>query len=190
MIAPCASCRRVLAAVTIAALAGAGVAVAAGSGAFGGISAAKDAQTGVSVLPSAVLARINEMNTRDASTSSAIPQLLPDSARVLGTMPDGSRVYGLSNTHGDLCVVGETGGGCGAPLSMSHPITMNMSADSPTTGGTFIASGVALDGVTSVSFTLAPGNGTVVTAPVTNNVYQYELQDTCELCALRHRPFR
>ncbi len=164
--------------VTVAALAGTGVAVAAGLGAFNGISAAQGTQTGASVLPSAILAQVKEMNAQHASVSAAIPQLLPDTARVLGTMPDGSPVYGLSNTHGDLCVISEAGGGCGAPLSKSHPITMNMSAESPTTGGTFIASGVALDGVTSVSFTLAPGDGTVITVPVENNVYWYEKQDT------------
>jgi hypothetical protein len=52
---------------------------------------------------------------------------------------------------------------------------VTFSNDSPTTGGTFIASGFAIDGVTSVSFTV---RGQEVTVPVKNNFWDYEEHDS------------
>jgi len=155
-----------LAAAAVAALAGASAAVAAGLGAFNGISVAQNTQTGTIVLPAAVLAQVKQQNATAAKWSWAA-QLLPDTARVLGKMPDGSLVYGLSDTHGNLCTIGEAAGSCGPPLSRSHPITDGFG----NTGSDLIASGIAMDGVTSVSFTV---NGTPVTVPVKNNVWVYE----------------
>jgi hypothetical protein len=145
----------------------------AGLGPFNGISAAQHAKTGADLLPSGVLAQIKQMNARNANASKpgfALPRLLPKTARVLGRAFDGSVVYGLTDTRGDLCLFGEVGG-CGPPLSRQHPITMGMANASPTTGGTFIVSGVAMDGVTSVSFTVW---GKEVTVPVEDNVYLYK----------------
>lgn len=171
----------VVAAVAVAALVGAGVAIAAGFGAFNGISAAQETQTGADVLPPAVLAQVEQMNAQTAEENQAassrfqIPLLLPDTARVLGTMPDGSKVYGLTDTHGNLCLIGEAGDGCGPPLTHSQPITLGTANASPTAGGTFIAQGVALDGVTSISFTVS---GKAVTVPVKDNVYIYKEPDS------------
>lgn len=165
-------------AVAVAALAATGAAIADGFGAFNGISTAQRAQTGANVLPAAVLARVQEMNSEAAAHSSSglhIPQLLPDTARVLGKMPDGSLVYGLSDTNGELCTIGEAGGGCGPPLSRSQPITASFANPSPTAGGELTGSGVAIDGVTSVSFSVA---GKTVTVPVTNNTWTYQEQDS------------
>jgi hypothetical protein len=162
-----------VAAVATAALVGAGVAIAAGLGAFNGISAAQNTPTGADVLPPALLAQIEQMNPQDPSA----PQLLPDTARVLGTMPDGSKVYGLTDTRGDLCLIGAVGS-CGPPLSDKQPITFSAANDAPTTGATFIAEGVAIDGVASVSFTPVPGDGAEVTVPVKNNVWVYKEPDS------------
>jgi len=174
--------RRVLvAAVAVAALVGAGVAIAAGVGAFNGISAAQQTQTGADVLPPAVLAQVQQMNAQTAAENQAassrfqFPLLLPDTARVLGTMPDGSKVYGLTDTHGNLCLIGEAGDGCGPPLTHSHPITLGAANPSPTAGGTFVVQGVAMDGVTSVSFTVS---GKAATVPVKDNVYIYKEPDS------------
>lgn len=170
-----------VAVVAAAALAGAGVAIAAGFGAFDGISAAQNTQVGTNVLPPAVLAQVEQMNAWDTEHNQAptarfqIPLLLPDTARVLGTMPNGSKVYGLTDTHGNLCLIGEAGGGCGPPLSEAHPITFATSNPAPTAGGEFTATGVALDGVTAVSFTVA---GKQVTVPVKNNVWVYQEPDS------------
>lgn len=169
-----------VAAVAIAALVGAGVAIAAGLGAFNGISAAQQTQVGADVLPRAVLAQLKEMNAQTARENAQmadnpkgfqIPLLLLATARVLGTSPGGSEVYGLTDTKGELCLFGAMGGGCGPPLSASHPITMGGSNASPTAGGTLTVGGVAMDGVTSVSFTVW---GKAVTVPVKDNVYVYE----------------
>lgn len=168
-----------VAAALTAALAGAGVAIAAGFGAFNGISAAQSTTIGANILPPGLLARIDQMNAGDSEGNPSFPQFLPNTARVLGTMPDGSKVYGLTNTRGDLCLISEAGGDCGPPLSSSNPITAS-SSNTPTSStapstaaGTFIASGVAMDGVTSVSFTIT-STGKTVTVPVENNVWVYE----------------
>jgi hypothetical protein len=150
----------------------------AGLGPFNGISAAQHAKTGSDLLPSGVLAQIKQMNAQSANASKTgfePPRLLPDSARVLGTMPDRSKVYGLTDTRGDLCLIGEVGGSCGPPLTQSRPITFGTFNRSPTTGGTFVASGVAIDGVTSVSFKVW---GKEVRVPVKNNVWVYKKRHT------------
>lgn len=169
-----------VAAAGVAALAAASVAISAGFGAFNGISSAQQTQTGAGVLPPVVLAQVKQMNAQATEQNQAadarfeIPLLLPDTARVLGTMPDGSKVYGLTDTKGELCLVGAIGS-CGPPLSKSQPITAGFGNASPTTGGELYASGVAIDGVTSVSFTVS---GKEVTVPVKNNVWVYTEPDS------------
>jgi len=178
-----------VAAVVVAALVGVGVAIADGFGAFNGISAAQNTPTGSDVLPPALLAQIEQMNAENQSNGAA-QQLLPDTARVLATTPDGAKVYGLTDAGGDLlCLIGAEGGSCGPPLSHSQPITMTGTNPSPTTGGTFTAEGVAIDGVTSVSFTVAPGDGQEVTVPVQKNFWIYTEPDShgvAEHCVVAH----
>jgi hypothetical protein len=168
----------VVAAVLMVALALTGIAIANGVGAFNGIGAAQNTPTGSNVLPPKVLAEIERENAFAAEHSTAkfkMPRLLPDTARVLGTMPDRSKVYGLTDTRGDLCLIGEVGGSCGPPLTQSRPITFGTFNRSPTMGGTFVASGVAIDGVTSVSFRVW---GKEVNVPVKNNVWVYKKRHT------------
>ena len=141
---------------------------------FNGIRAARHARTGADLLPSRVLARIEQLNAQSAGASQPglePARLLPHTARVLGKASDGSVLYGLADTRGDLCTFSDAGGSCAPPLSKTHPITMVMANAAPTTGGTFVVSGVAIDGVDSVSFTVW---GKAVTVPVTHNVYVYE----------------
>lgn len=160
--------------LVVLALAITGVAIANGVGVFNGISAAQNTPTGVSVLDRKALAEIKLQNSYAAAHSTSrfpIPRLLLNTARVLGTMPNGSKVYGLANSRGNLCLIGDTGGGCFPPLDKSHPITFMSFNRSPTTGGTFIATGVAIDGVNSVSFKVWSHE---VSVPVRNNVWVYE----------------
>jgi hypothetical protein len=156
-----------VAVVVVVALALTGVAIADGVGAFNGLSAAQHTQTGASVLDPETRAAIEQENTMAPNAM----QLLPDTARILSRLPDGSPVYALTDTRGDLCIVSEGAGGCTTPLNNAHPIFVTFSNDSPTTGGTFIASGFAIDSVASVSFTV---RGKKVTVPVKNNVWGYE----------------
>jgi hypothetical protein len=157
-----------------------GVAIANSVGAFNGISSAQNRQTGTNVLPPKLLAEIKQQNASAAKFRkehgvSWPAYLLPDTARALGKMPDGSKVYGLTDTRGELCLFGEVGGSCSAPLDKEHPITFASFNASPTTGGTFIASGVAIDGVTSVSFRVWSQE---VTVPVKDNVWVYKKANT------------
>ena len=178
-----------VAAVLVAAVVGVGVAVAAGFGAFNGISAAQNTPTGSDVLPPALLAQVEQMNAEN-DNNGAGRKLLPDTARVLATTPEGDKVYGLTDAQGDLlCLLSAEGGSCGPPLSNSQPITMTGSNPSPTTGATFTAEGVAIDGVTSVSFTVAPGDGHEVTVPVQKNFWIYTQPDShgvVEHCVVAH----
>jgi hypothetical protein len=159
-----------VAAVVVGALALTGFAIAAGLGAFNGISAARNTPIGSRVLPKAVLEQIKKMHA--VNVKRGVPDhLLPSTARVLGTAPDGSKVYGLTDTRGDLCLIGEVGGGCGPPLSHSQPITFGAFNPIATGAGTFYAGGVAIDGVTSVSFKVW---NHPVTVPVRHNVWLYK----------------
>lgn len=82
-------------------------------------------------------------------------------------MPDGFPVFVLSDTSGEICLAGGLSGGCGPALSKTDPLIIG-EVDAPTTGRTYHAGGVAIDGVTSVSFRAW---GRAVTVPVKNNLY-------------------
>jgi hypothetical protein len=162
-----------LVALAVAALAGAGVGIADGFGAFDGIGAAQHPKTGTDVLDAKTLAELqNACPSETVQGSFYMPfcHLVLDSARLVGNVPSSGNVYVVTDTRGDLCTLVEGGASCGPPLSNSQPITFGTFNRSPTTGGTFIASGLAIDGVTAVSFTV---RGKAVEVPVTNNVWEY-----------------
>lgn len=153
------------AAVVTMALAGAGVAIAAGLGAFNGISAADHPQTGADILDPQTAARLQQNCSGDRSTGFYMPNchLVLDSARRIGKLPSGRSLYVIADTRGDLCVVFPEGMTCGTDLSPSRPITSTSVGQ--------LSFGVALDGVTAVSFQRA---GREVTVPVKDNVWVYE----------------
>jgi hypothetical protein len=162
-----------LVAVAVVAVVGAGVAIADGFGAFDGIGAAQHPQTGADVLDAATLRRLQRACPNQTVQPFYMPfcHLALDSARLVGQIPSFGDVYVVTDTRGDLCTLFEGGAAsCGPPLSKSQPITFGTFNPSPTTGGTFIASGLAIDGVSAVSFTV---NGKAVEVPVTNNVWVY-----------------
>lgn len=150
-----------VAAVISCALAGAGVAIAAGAGAFDRISAAEHPQGAADVVDPATAAILRQSHMGIAV----------DSTRLVGQLPSGRRFYVASNAGGDLCVVVEQlMAACGPNLNHDHPITIAyMNSGKP--GEPPVSYGVAMDGVTAVSFT---AGGQQVTVPVKNNVWAYE----------------
>lgn len=158
-----------VASVLVVLLALAGVAIAAGFGAFNGIGAAQRSQNGSDILDSRVTG-----SCADGDFYDPFCHLVPGSVRLIRTLASGRKVYVVADTRGDLCVVDEgqtITSSCGPPLSASHPITGTFANDSPTTGGEFVAGGVAMNGVTSVSFTVGDQS---ITVPVVNNVWIHE----------------
>jgi hypothetical protein len=162
-----------LVAVAVVAVAGAGVGIADGFGAFDGIGAAQHPQTGADVLDATTLLGLQKACPNETVQPFYMPfcHLVLDSARLVGQIPSSGNVYVVKDTRGDLCTLFERGdGSCGPPLSKSQPITFGTFNPSSTRGGTFIASGLAIDGVSAVSFTV---NDKAVEVPVTNNVWVY-----------------
>ena len=90
--------------------------------------------------------------------------LLLDSTRLVGRLPSGRNIYVITDTRGDLCVLlPALAMTCGSGLSQSRPITDESVGK--------LMFGVALDGVTAISF---EKHGKGVTVPVKDNVWIYE----------------
>ena len=164
----------VAAAVAVIGLALVGVAIADGFGAFRGISAAQSPQTPAALKwAKQFQAACTKAPPPDSSIYFPPCHVLLASARLLSP---GSKVYVVADTRGDLCVSFAFGGGCGPPLDESHPITMGIANTGPIPGGgKLTVGGVALDDVTSVSFTIW---NTPVTVPVKDNTYVYRRQNS------------
>lgn len=152
----------VVAAVLVVGLTLAGVAIADGVGAFDGLSAANRPQTAADVLDPATVARLTQ---NCSSLTFWTPQchLVLDSARLVGQLPSGQRLYAIADTRGDLCLIDPTGMICGTGLTPSRPL------EDESVGKLMF--GVALDGVTSISF---EREGNEVTIPVKDNVWVYD----------------
>jgi hypothetical protein len=163
-----------LGAIALAALAGAGAGIADGLGAFNGIGAAQHAPTAADLLDATTRAGLqNACPDAGGHASFYMPlcHLQLDSTRLVGQVQPYGNLYVVADTRGDLCAVLEGGdSSCGPPLSRSQPITFGSFYRSSTTDGTYIATGLAIDGVTAVSFTLG---GKTVEVPVTSNVWVY-----------------
>jgi len=160
-------------ALAAVALAASSIAVADQIGAFNGIGAAQHPQTGADLLDPKTLAGLQNACPNRSTQTFYRPfcHLMLDSTRLVGQVQPYGNVYVITDTRGDLCAVLDGGdGSCGPPLSQTHPITFGSFNRSPTTGGTYIATGLAIDGVTAVSFTLS---GKPVEALVSNNVWIY-----------------
>ncbi len=156
-----------VAAVAVGALTGAGVAIAAGFGAFDGISAADHSQSPADASPQIPWVRESCAN---APFYTDLCHLVPDSSRLVGQLPSGHKIWVVASTRGNLCVVVEgDGASCGSALSSSDPTTFVVENNGTMTR--MLVYGVALDGVTSVSFTV---RGEAVTVPVRDNVWAYE----------------
>jgi len=155
--------RPILVGVVVAlALALTGIAIADGIGAFDGLGAAQHPQTAPDVIDPQLLARLQQ---NCSATTFWTPQchLVLDSSRLVGRLPNGGNLWVVTDTHNHLCLVEPTGMSCGTGLSRGNPFTA-------TSVGQLLF-GVAIDGVTSVSFVK---DGQEVSVPVVNNAYIYE----------------
>jgi hypothetical protein len=92
-------------------------------------------------------------------------------SRLVGSLPAGRRIYLVPTDRGRLCVaaarLAET---CSDALSDASPATFTMVDMDGIGGAGPIAYGVAIDGVRSLSFSVA---GRPVTVPVHNNVFVF-----------------
>ena len=103
-------------------------------------------------------------------------RLLPDTARFITQLPSGMRFYTIATSAGGLCLAtvrspGGNGLECGDSLSKSRPITIASERTNRATPP--VSYGLAMDGVTAVSFR---ARGTETTVPVKDNVWAYEGQ--------------
>jgi hypothetical protein len=164
-------------AVVTVALVLAGVAIAAGFGGFSGFGATQHPPTRADVLPAKTLAEIKTACSGGpplpASLYNPYCHLDLNTARFLTDTGPGGKVWVVADSRGEFCTVGGFWD-CQPPFSRSRPITFGSSNEAPTDGGTFYAAGLAMDGVTSVSFVPVPGNGKTVTAPVKGNIWVYK----------------
>ena len=109
-----------------------------------------------------------------------------DTARHLGQLPNGQNVYVITGTQNDLCVLRgppEIDAECGAPLSHAHPATIYALLAQNDPGVRWITYGIAVNGVTSVSFpySTSDGGGDLgpgVTVPVHDNLWLYPSNNT------------
>jgi hypothetical protein len=129
------------------------------------IDAAVQAPSGTAAIDSTTLAQLQRINARGHE-----PQLLSE-ARTLPTTVDGRHVYLVPANNGDLCLfvegMTET---CSAPLAEARPAQfVIVDPDGPGGAGP-VAFGVAMDGVRSISFTVA---GQSESVPVSGNVFVY-----------------
>lgn len=168
----------IVAALT-AVLALAGVAIADGFGAFSGISAAQHPQTGADVIDPVTQAYMEGQNCShlpDGPPPHCMPViagLLFNTARVVGQIPSGQNIYVITTKSSGLCfVVGPPSPewNCDDPLSASHPSTVFAYTQGE---GPWTLVGVALDGVSTVSFD-EDGHG--ITVPVEDNVWTYQTE--------------
>jgi hypothetical protein len=171
-------------AVALAALAGASVAIAASLGAFNGIGSVQHPQTPADVIGDPATADFLQGGTQPNPHG-----LQLDTTRLVGQFPDGQKVYvaTTADQNGLCTIVGPPNyqTWCGDPLSNAHPATMDVydyGNNDPTTR--WMNFGLAIDGVTSVSFrtTLLTADGEAtgpeVTVPVTNNFWTYASNTT------------
>lgn len=154
-----------------------GAAYAAGFNPFAGISAANHRATSTDTLPAFLTGHMAEFSS--AMKQMGHGQLLPDTARFITELPSGMRFYTIATSAGGLCLanVDPPGGnakggfGCGDSLSPSRPITIGSEQANRATPP--VSYGLAMDGVTAVSFT---AGGAETTVAVTDNVWAYEGQ--------------
>ena len=152
-----------------------GAAYAAGFNPLAGISAADHPATSTDTLPASLTAHIAEFSSGMERYGHG--RLLPDTARFITQVPSGMRFYTIATSAGGLCLatVRSSGGNgleCGDLLSKSRPITIASERTNRATPP--VSYGLAMDGVTAVSF---KAHGHQTTVPVKNNVWAYEGQN-------------
>jgi hypothetical protein len=160
-----------IAAVVAAAVALIGVSIAATQwGPLAGISSADRPQTQSDKLGPKEIAQLRSDELPAGASGDQIGKRLVDSARWVGSLPDGRNLYVIPSAGGKLCVFAAgLAESCGDALTRDAPITFTISANG--VGSRPLVSGVALDDVVSVAFR---AGGVSVTLPVRHNVFAYE----------------
>jgi hypothetical protein len=162
----------IVAAVAAAVLVIVGTGVAAGWGPLAGLTAADRAATPDDTLGAGMRSQLKADELPAGSAVDQVGTRLPDSARFIGTLPSAQKVYALPSSKGKLCVaVANLAESCGPALSHATPITFTIVDPDGPGGVAPIAYGVAIDGVTSVSFRDA---GVPVEVPVHGNFFAYQ----------------
>ena len=165
----------------------AGAAFAVGFNPFSGISAANHPPTADDSLPTGLMADIARFDPLLGRSGHG--HLLPDSARFIREVSSGMRFYTIATSAGGLCLANvyppgssnaQYGIGCGDSLSETRPITIG--SEQPSGPATAIWYGLAMDGVTAVSFVAA---GVEMTVPVTDNVWIYAGQADLQTVTVR-----
>jgi hypothetical protein len=162
-------------AVAVAVLALVGIAAADGLGPFAGIGAADHPSTPNDALDPRLQSMIGRINARGWIGPTG--QLVADSVRFVSQLDGGQRIYVISTTTDELCVLivehpgvsAGSGMGCGSPLSQVEPTTIASIRDNQQTPP--LAFGVARDDVASVSFR---AGGEDKSVPVVDNVWAYQ----------------
>jgi hypothetical protein len=148
-----------------------GAAIAGAPNPLGGIGAADHSQTPSDVLDAGVQAQLRA----DLVPPGGIDQVgvrRTDSARFVGTLPSGRKVYVVPTEQGRLCVVlARSAESCSGSLTPAEPVTFTAVWDHP--GDPAYAYGVARDGVRSILFSF---RGNHVTVPVEHNFYAYQTE--------------
>jgi hypothetical protein len=159
-----------LAAAVLAVLIVVGVALAATWGPLSGIGAADHPPRPSDILSGGATADLRQADLSPHDPVDQIGTRLANEARLLGALPDGSKVYAVPSSKGKLCiVVASRAGSCSDPLTHERPVTVTIMRVGPLTGP--VLYGAAIDEVRSVSFKVG---GIPVTLHVRNNFYAWE----------------
>lgn len=157
-------------AVAAAVVIGGAAIAATGWGPLAGIGAAERPATPADEISPAVVAQLRAVAMPRSAPDSPVGEWLFTEARLLGTLPDGDKVYVVPTAKAKLCiVVASSTASCSDPVTHDNPITMTTSDAGPTAPP--VVWGVTTDDVTAVSFTAA---GTPVSVPVRNNFYAWQ----------------
>ncbi len=157
-------------AVAAAVVIGGAAIAATGWGPLAGIGAAERPTTPEDEISPAVVAQLRASAMPLSAPDSPVGEWLFTEARLLGTLPDGDKVYVVPTAKAKLCVVvaGSTAS-CSDPVTPDNPITMTSSDVGPTAPP--VVWGVTTDDVTAVSFDVG---GKPVTVPVRDNFYAWQ----------------
>jgi hypothetical protein len=172
-----------VAVVAVLAFAGTSAAIADGLGAFdggvyNGISSVHHPRTSEDVIDPATQAYMERKGCTQPDGSPCNPivfGMLLDTSRRIAQLPSGESLYVFQTSWKGICFVsGPPPAGhefeCSGPLSHAHPSTVWVYTEDSDDPSDWLAFGIAVDGVTSVSF---EQNGHEVTAPVKGNVWTY-----------------
>lgn len=171
----------VMAAGLVATAVGVSLATAGGFVVFRGISAAQHPRTRADRLDSSVLASIASTNKQVRLHHISTGLLVADSSRFIRQFGGGERVYAVAATGGFLCTLVErlpnaqnpkrsaSDWGC-TRGGLTRTLPTTISSFRANEKSSFFSWGIARDGVTAVSWTMA---GRVISVPVRHNAWAY-----------------